>query len=71
MGVHWPHEGLSMHGRGLGFVFLICAGTCVFALPSDSQTPQEETLAGPDAHEAAEAAHGHLFGDWGECERGC
>jgi carbohydrate-selective porin OprB len=29
------------------------------------ETPQEETLSGPDSHEIGQGAHGHLLGDWG------
>jgi carbohydrate-selective porin OprB len=28
-------------------------------------TPQEETLSGPDSHEIGQGPHGHLLGNWG------
>ena len=54
-----------MLGDHLKFIVFMLSAVCIFALPANAQAPQEETLAGPDAHEAAKAAHGHLFGDWG------
>lgn len=38
---------------------------CMFGFPVRSQTPQQETLPGPDSHETGQGRHGHLFGDWG------
>src|SRR6266851_9610941 len=46
-------------------LFSLSLGLCLFALPVCSQTPQEETLAGPDRHETGQGPHGHLFGSWG------
>jgi porin len=54
-----------MCGGHLRFLFLLCVGLWVFASPVHSQILQEETLAGPDAHETVDAKPGHLFGDWG------
>jgi porin len=47
--------------------FLLCIGLyfCIFVFPVLSQILEEETLAGPDAHETAENTKGYLFGDWG------
>src|SRR6266481_9309986 len=53
------------HGRKLRFLFLLWSGLYVFAFPVHSQTPQEETLSGPDSHETSQGPHGHLFGNWG------
>jgi len=56
-----------MYGRRLRFTFLRCASLCLClcAVPVYSQILQEETLAGPDAHETAENTTGYLFGEWG------
>ena len=54
-----------MYGRRLRFTFLWCASFCLCAVPVYSQILQEETLAGPDAHETAENTKGYLFGEWG------
>jgi len=53
------------YGRKLRFLFLLWSGLYVFAFPVHSQTPQEETLSGPDSHETGQGPHGHLFGNWG------
>src|ERR1700737_1198478 len=45
-------------------LFSLSLGLCLFALPVCSQTPQEETLSGPDSHETGQGPGGHLFGDW-------
>jgi carbohydrate-selective porin OprB len=54
-----------MYGRRLRFTFLWCTSLCLCAVPVYSQILQEETLAGPDAHETAENTKGYLFGEWG------
>jgi carbohydrate-selective porin OprB len=54
-----------MLGRKLRFLFLLWCGLCVCAFPAYSQTPQEETLSGPDSHETGQGPNAHLFGDWG------
>ena len=62
------HRGRKMfciYGWQLRFLFLLWCGLYVFAFPVHSQTPQEETLSGPDSHETGQGPHGHLFGNWG------
>jgi porin len=58
-------RGCFMYGRRLRFLFLLWCGLYAFALPSHSQSAQEEPLPGPDSHETGQGPHGHLFGDWG------
>jgi hypothetical protein len=62
-----------MYGRRLRFTFLRCASLCLClcAVPVYSQILQEETLAGPDAHETAELALATSSGIGEECERVC
>ena len=45
----------------------VCLGfyLCLFAFPVHAQTPQQETVPGPDSHETGQGPHGHLFGNWG------
>ncbi len=47
------------------FLFLLCSGFGLLALPVHSQTLPEETLSGPDSHETGMGPYGHLLGDWG------
>src|SRR5260370_9008841 len=54
-----------MYSQQMRFLFLLWCTLCVFALPANSQILQEETLSGPDSHEAGQGPHGHLFGNWG------
>src|SRR6266849_1983584 len=60
-----PRKRFCTYGRRLRLLFLLWYGLYVFAFPVHSQTPQEETLSGPDSHETGQGPHGHLFGNWG------
>ncbi len=60
-----PRKRFCTYGRKLRLLFLLWCGLYVFAFPVHSQTPQEETLSGPDSHETGQGPHGHLFGNWG------
>jgi porin len=43
---------------------LLWCAQCLLALPGYAQSEMEETLGGPDSHEAGQGPHSHLFGDW-------
>src|SRR5882762_8767264 len=60
-----PRKRFCGYGRKLRLLFLLWCGLCVSTFPVHSQTPQEETLSGPDSHETGQGPHGHLFGNWG------
>ena len=53
-----------MRGLAGSHFIAACIVFCVFATPGHSQTGLEETLSGPDSHEANPAAQVYLFGDW-------
>ena len=60
-----PINRFYMYGQHMRLLFLLWCALCVFAFPANSQILQEETLSGPDSHEAGQGPHGHLFGNWG------
>jgi carbohydrate-selective porin OprB len=48
------------------FILISCGCLTLFlATPSHCQIQQEDTLSGPDSHEASPGQQRHLFGEWG------
>jgi porin len=55
----------ELQGRTGKLLLLACAALSVSAARARSQTASEETLVGPDTHEANLGGQEYLLGDWG------